>query len=202
MMRVYAEIAGLRRRLVVQVPVLTRACRRTGSGLVTPCPAGLAKPLVESLECRGGGCTTTRSRRCSPNDCLSFREAVALALQRVEHLEVDTRWSGADPAGAPPGRPLPPDPNWAGGTMFADVQQAWSPAPPDAVFRTVSGIGGRWGCTLRGQLAVVDPGLDGSAVGGIAAAAGATPRRPPAWATPSTSGGWRPTGRRACSACG
>lgn len=80
-----------------------------------------------------------------PHHCLPFREAVALALQRVEHLEVATRWSGADLPGHSPADPLPSDPDWAGGTMFADVQEAHSAATPEGVFRTVSGIGGRRG---------------------------------------------------------
>ena len=84
----------------------------------------------------------------------------------MEHLEVDTRWSGADLPGHSPADPLPSDPDWAGGTMFADVQQAWSPAPPDAVFRTVSGIGGRRGWYVANWLWSIRGWMD-RAVGGI-----------------------------------
>ena len=165
MMRVYAEIAGLPKRLVVQVPVLTPRLSSHWIGLVTPLPAGLAKPLVESLSTE----VVVHDHAIDevlPHRCLPFREAVALALQRVEHLEVDTRWSGADLPGHSPADPLPSDPDWAGGTMFADVQAAATAASPDAVFRTVSGIGGRRGWYVANWLWSIRGWMD-RAVGGI-----------------------------------
>ena len=165
MMRVYAEIAGLPKRLVVQVPVLTPRLSSHWIGLVTPLPAGLAKPLVESLSTE----VIVHDHAIDevlPHGCLPFREAVALALQRVEHLEVATRWSGADLPGHSPADPLPSDPDWAGGTMFADVQEAESAASADAVFRTVSGIGGRRGWYAANWLWSIRGWMD-RAVGGI-----------------------------------
>ena len=50
-MQVYAEVAGLRRRLIVVLPFLTPTIASWWVGLVTPIPSGLARPLVESLEC-------------------------------------------------------------------------------------------------------------------------------------------------------
>jgi uncharacterized protein YbjT (DUF2867 family) len=50
-MQVYADAAGLRRRLIVGVPFLTPTIASWWVGLVTPIPSGLARPLVESLEC-------------------------------------------------------------------------------------------------------------------------------------------------------
>ncbi|MGJ3561930.1 hypothetical protein ACR6C2_41985 [Streptomyces sp. INA 01156] len=49
MMRRYASVAGLRRRLIVSVPVLTPRLSSLWIGLVTPVPAALARPLTESL---------------------------------------------------------------------------------------------------------------------------------------------------------
>ena len=49
MMQVYAEEAGLPRRLLVPVPVLTPWLSSHWIGLVTPVPSGVAKPLVDSL---------------------------------------------------------------------------------------------------------------------------------------------------------
>ena len=49
MMRLYAEVAGLTPRIIVKVPVLTPRLSSLWVGLVTPVPAGLARPLVESL---------------------------------------------------------------------------------------------------------------------------------------------------------
>lgn len=49
-MQVYADVAGLRRRLIVALPLLTPSIASWWVGLVTPIPSGLARPLVESLE--------------------------------------------------------------------------------------------------------------------------------------------------------
>ncbi len=50
-MQIYADVAGLRRRLIVVLPFLTPTIASWWVGLVTPIPSGLARPLVESLEC-------------------------------------------------------------------------------------------------------------------------------------------------------
>jgi uncharacterized protein YbjT (DUF2867 family) len=48
-MQIYAEEAGLRRRFIVALPLLTPSIASWWVGLVTPIPSGLARPLVESL---------------------------------------------------------------------------------------------------------------------------------------------------------
>ncbi len=48
-MQVYADVAGLRRRVIVALPLLTPSIASWWVGLVTPIPSGLARPLVESL---------------------------------------------------------------------------------------------------------------------------------------------------------
>jgi uncharacterized protein YbjT (DUF2867 family) len=50
-MQVYADVAGLRRRIIVVLPFLTPTIASWWVGLVTPIASGLARPLVESLEC-------------------------------------------------------------------------------------------------------------------------------------------------------
>ncbi|BDX30263.1 hypothetical protein TUM20985_08100 [Mycobacterium antarcticum] len=49
-MQIYAEEAGLRRRVIIALPLLTPSIASWWVGLVTPIPSGLARPLVESLE--------------------------------------------------------------------------------------------------------------------------------------------------------
>src|ERR1022692_4812879 len=49
MMHRYAAVAGLRRRALVPVPLLTPGLSSLWVGLVTPVPPALARPLVESL---------------------------------------------------------------------------------------------------------------------------------------------------------
>src|SRR6195952_2208889 len=50
-MQVSAEVAGLRKRVIVVLPLLTPSIASWWVGLVTPIPSGLARPLVESLHC-------------------------------------------------------------------------------------------------------------------------------------------------------
>ncbi len=49
MMQRYAKVAGLPRRIIVAVPVLTPRLSSHWVGLVTPVPNAIARPLVESL---------------------------------------------------------------------------------------------------------------------------------------------------------
>jgi uncharacterized protein YbjT (DUF2867 family) len=48
-MLIYAEEAGLRKRLIIPVPVLSPGLSSRWIGLVTPLSVGVAKPLVDSL---------------------------------------------------------------------------------------------------------------------------------------------------------
>ncbi len=48
-MQIYADVAGLSRRIIVVLPFLTPTIASWWVGLVTPIPSGLARPLVESL---------------------------------------------------------------------------------------------------------------------------------------------------------
>ena len=50
-MQVYADVAGLRKRVIIVLPFLTPSIASWWVGLVTPIPSGLARPLVESLHC-------------------------------------------------------------------------------------------------------------------------------------------------------
>lgn len=144
LMQVYAEAAGLSRRRIVVVPVLSPSLSSRWVGLVTPLPTGLARPLVESLI---NEVVVTEPPATTPLDRppLSFREAVDLALQRSADLQVATRWSDAGLPGHSPADPLPTDPDWAGGSLFVDTQTVTSSAPPTALYATVAGIGGERG---------------------------------------------------------
>lgn len=141
MMQAYAEAAGLKRRRIVVVPVLSPSLSSRWVGLVTPLPTGLARPLVESLI---NEVVVNHPPSGNPLDheLLSFREAVHLALQRSSDLQVTTRWSDANLPGRSPADPMPTDPDWAGGSLLVDSQQVRSTASPHDVYATVAGIGG------------------------------------------------------------
>jgi uncharacterized protein YbjT (DUF2867 family) len=146
MMQRYAAVAGLRRRVVVKVPVLTPALSGHWVGLVTPVPNSIARPLVDSLRHE----VVARERDIAghvpdpPEGLVGFDRAVELALQRIRDADVTTRWSSASVPGAP-SDPLPTDPDWAGGSLYQDVRRRPVAASPDALWRVVEGIGGEHG---------------------------------------------------------
>jgi uncharacterized protein YbjT (DUF2867 family) len=146
MMRRYARVAGLPRRRILRVPVLTPSLSSHWVGLVTPVPASIARPLVESLRntvvCREHD--IARYVPDPPEGLLGFDEAVRLALQRVRDATVATRWSSASVPGAP-SDPLPTDPDWAGGSLYVDERVRTTEADPAALWRVVEGIGGERG---------------------------------------------------------
>jgi uncharacterized protein YbjT (DUF2867 family) len=93
-MQVYAEMAGLRRRLIVAIPFLTPTIASLWIGLVTPMPSGLARPLVESLESEAVAHEHDIDTIIPPpkQGLIGYRDAVARALRNG---------------------PLPSDPHWA-----------------------------------------------------------------------------------------
>ncbi|MFJ9008231.1 SDR family oxidoreductase [Streptomyces canus] len=160
MMLRYAAVAGLPRRIILPVPVLTPGLSSHWVGLVTPVPASIARPLTESLRhevvCHEHD--IARHLPGPPGRPIGFDEAVRLALQRVREARVTTRWSSASVPGAP-SDPLPTDPDWAGGSLYSDHRELLVDASPEALWRVIEGIGGENGWysfplawALRGRL--------------------------------------------------
>lgn len=146
MMRGYAAVARLPRRLILPVPVLTPGLSSQWVGLVTPVPASIARPLTESLR-HEVVCRERDIERYVPNPPghpLGFARSVDLALRRVRDAQVSTRWSSASVPGAP-SDPLPTDPDWAGGTLYTDVRERDADVAPDALWQVIEGIGGENG---------------------------------------------------------
>ncbi|GIN04444.1 SDR family oxidoreductase [Planomonospora venezuelensis] len=143
MMHGYAAVARLPPRLIVPVPLLSPSLSSHWVGLVTPVPASIARPLVESLR---------HEAVCAEHDIagfvpdppaglIGFEESVRLALHRIKEADVTTRWSSASTPGAP-SDPLPTDPDWAGGSLYADEREQDVAAPPQEVWRVIEAIGG------------------------------------------------------------
>ncbi|MEU0005551.1 SDR family oxidoreductase [Streptomyces sp. NPDC006314] len=146
MMIRYARVAGLPRRLIMPVPVLTPGLSSHWVGLVTPVPASIARPLTESLRheviCREHD--IARYVPDPPGHPIGFDQAVQLALRRVGEARVITRWSSAAVPGAP-SDPLPTDPDWAGGSLYTDLREAVVDAPAHELWRVIEGVGGENG---------------------------------------------------------
>ncbi|WP_374204863.1 SDR family oxidoreductase [Actinotalea sp. C106] len=146
MMQRYAAAAGLPRRIIIGVGVLTPRLSSLWVSLVTPVPAPLARPLVESLvhEVVCHEHDIARYVPDPPEGLLPFDEAVRLALQRIQDADVATRWSSASVPGAP-SDPLPSDPGWAGGSLYRDERTTQVDASTDAVWSVLESLGGESG---------------------------------------------------------
>jgi uncharacterized protein YbjT (DUF2867 family) len=167
MMERYARVAGLRRRLILPVPVLTPNLSSLWVGLVTPVPSSIARPLVESLrhEVVCAENDITKFVAAPSEGLLGFDRAVELALQKVKEADVATRWSSASTPGAP-SDPLPTDPDWSGGSLYIDRRTRHVNGSPVALWRVIEGIGGEHGW-YSFPLAWRVRGLLDRAVGGV-----------------------------------
>ena len=144
MMRRYAVVAGLPRRMVLPVPVLTPWLSAQWVNLVTPVPRSIAVPLIESLVHEVVCHDHDISRHIpDPADGLThYERAVELALARIARADVPTRWSDAS---GEPADPLPTDPSWAGGSLYEDVREHQCDAAPLLVWQVIEAIGGEHG---------------------------------------------------------
>ncbi|MEX2550418.1 MAG: SDR family oxidoreductase [Nitriliruptoraceae bacterium] len=149
LMQTYAEVAGLRRRIILPVPVLSPQLSSLWIGLVTPLPTGLARPLVDSLVNE----VVVRDdafQQVLPRPMMGVAESLRLALSRIQDLDVATTWASAGGRGAErstgsnghPEDPLPEDPSWSGGTVYTDRRVVRSDASSEALFAAVTAIGG------------------------------------------------------------
>ncbi len=146
MMQRYAKVADLPRRLIVPVPVLTPWLSSHWVSVVTPVPAGIAKPLVGSLihEVVCAEHDIVDYVPDPPQGLLDFETAVRYALRKIHEAQVETRWTSAALPGAP-SDPLPSDPDWAGGSLYVDDRERVVHASAEHVWAVVARIGGETG---------------------------------------------------------
>ncbi len=169
MMQAYARVAGLPRRRIQTLPLLTPSLSSHWVGLVTPVPNSIARPLVDSLVhevvCQEHDIDAYVAP--PPDGLTGFDGAVRLALARIRDLEVSTSWTNAATPGAP-SDPLPSDPTWAGGSLYCDERSRSVKATAQQLWEVIEGIGGEtgwyswgFGWTVRGLLdrLVGGPGL-------------------------------------------
>jgi uncharacterized protein YbjT (DUF2867 family) len=151
LMRTMAEVLGLRRRIILPVPVLTPRLSSAWIHLVTPISHRIARPLAEGLRnrvvCRDDGILRLTGHRF-----LGVRESIEAAIDAVRANRVQTAWSDA---GVVPG-----DPDWAGGTTFTDRRSTEVGAPSASTFDAVSRIGGDNGYYALNRLWVLRGALD------------------------------------------
>jgi uncharacterized protein YbjT (DUF2867 family) len=143
MMHGYARAAGLRKRVVVRMPLGTPGLSRFWVGLITPVPRSVAGPLVESVTMR----TVCRDHAIAefipdpPEGLVPYERAVELALSKIQQADVRTAWSSSSLPGAP-SDPLPSDPSWAGGSLYVDDRSTVVHAGASSLWRVIEGLGG------------------------------------------------------------
>jgi uncharacterized protein DUF2867 len=147
LMSVYSSVAGLPRRWLLRVPVLTPRLSSLWVGLVTPIPVPLARALVDSLtnEVVVEGRSACEVFSVHP---MPLRDAIAHALAATDEDASERAPRGALDAF----RPTPLDPSWSGGTRFSDVRSATAAARPADVFRALEQLGGSHGWYSAGWL--------------------------------------------------
>jgi uncharacterized protein YbjT (DUF2867 family) len=146
LMQRFAAISGLPKRRVLKVPLLSPGLSSHWIGLITPVPANLARPLVESLRNTvvAGDTDIKQLVPDPPEGLIDFDRSVELALTKIQDLDVPTSWSSAATAGAP-AEGLPTDPDWAGGSLYKDERTREVDATPEHLWSVIEGIGGRNG---------------------------------------------------------
>jgi len=143
LLNIYAEEAHLPRRWIIPVPVLTPTLSALWIHLISPVPAAIALPLTEGLT-SDAVCTENRIQSIIPQELLSCREAIRLALDQIKQQQVDTCWMDAgdllEPEWAHCG-----DADWAGGTIMNCGYRAGLRATAEEAWQAVSKIGGKTG---------------------------------------------------------
>lgn len=155
MMLGYAEARRLRRWLV-PVPVLTPRLSSYWVHLVTPIPSDIAAPLIEGLR-NEVIVRLPSAAEFFPNiRPVSYQSALHAALANLERGEIDTTWMDAL-ASSQADRPALMLASREG--MILERRQTRVKATPDAVYATLSSLGGErgwltynWAWRLRGAL--------------------------------------------------
>jgi uncharacterized protein YbjT (DUF2867 family) len=141
LMSTYAEIRGLK-RYFIKVPVLTPWLSSHWVGLVTPLPAGIAKPLVEGLK-NELICSDNKAKEFFNFKPISYREAVELALQRNKEGKTETIWFSSYSSGiknlAEPIRLTQKE------GMMIESRETQVNASADSVFKAFTSLGGKNG---------------------------------------------------------
>jgi len=157
LMRIYSEEAGLTRRFIVPIPILTPRLSSYWLSLVTPLPTPLTKPLIEGL--RNEAVTQNDEiQSIIPQNLLTVRKAIRLALQQDKagpHL------TGKKPLNSDAifEQFQEGDPLWAGGSYYLMTWKSKTSRSRNEVWKgihSVFGMNGRnygsWIWLIRGYI--------------------------------------------------
>ncbi|MFY7935152.1 MAG: DUF2867 domain-containing protein, partial [Candidatus Nanopelagicus sp.] len=147
MMQKFAKLSGLRKRLIIKVPVLTPKLSSLWIGFVTPVPTSLARPLVGSLISEVVADPKKSIDKLIPKPkegLIDVEGAINLALSNVSSNTVSTRWSDATLPTAP-WQKAQSDPEWAGEMLLKDKRVRVTDASIASLWEAIEEIGGENG---------------------------------------------------------
>lgn len=139
---IYAEEAGLPKRLIIPVPAFTPKLSSYWIHYVTPVPASLARPLAEGLR-NEVVCRDSRILDMVPQDLLTCRQAIRAALKGSGAEGGESSWR--DAGAAPPEWLRCGDAPYAGGSVRENSMRAVVEAPAGKVWKVVRRVGGDTG---------------------------------------------------------
>ena len=147
MMQKFAKLSGLRKRLIIKVPVLTPKLSSLWIGFVTPVPTSLARPLVGSLISEVVADPAKSINHLIPKPAeglIDVEGAIKLALSNISSNTVKTRWSDATTQTAP-WQKAQSDPAWAGEALYKDIKVRVTDASMENLWVAIEEIGGENG---------------------------------------------------------
>lgn len=155
MMFGYARVRGLR-RYMIPVPVLTPRLSSYWVHWMTPVPSDIARPLIEGLRNEVVVRDDTAHKLFPSIRPIPFAEAVNLALEQLDASQVETSWADALISSQPSYTPAVLSTHEG---MIIERRQRLVNAPPSAVFRAFTNLGGangwlyfNWAWRLRGVI--------------------------------------------------
>lgn len=157
LMDIYAKEAKLGKRFIIPIPFFTPRISSYWINFVTPVSASIARPLAEGLR-NPVVCADNRIRDIIPQELLTAREAIQLALDNIVRQSVESHWT--DAGYLPPVETrYPGDPDWAGGMCFKDRRLIQVDGSLEDLWQAIVRIGGKngwyyadWLWGLRGTL--------------------------------------------------
>ena len=155
MMRIYAQINGLK-RILIPVPVLSPALSSHWVHWMTPVPASLARPLIEGLK-NDVVVQSDKADELFPEiKPFSYKKAVELAIARIDTEEVETTWNDSLISSKGDERPVVLETK-QGLNIERRIRQV--NAPQQKVYNAFTSLGGNkgwltfeWAWKLRGIL--------------------------------------------------
>ena len=159
LMEVYAEEAHLPRRMMIPVPFIPTGLSVYWIHLISPVPTSVTGPLTRGFHKPLVCADQCPIRSLIPQELLTCRKAIRLALERIQQKRVETRWSDAGKLKSPEWT-YGGDPAYAGGTILECGYRVHLRATPEEIWQTVCRIGGKTGWYFGDVLWRIRGGLD------------------------------------------